>query len=102
VVNFDAEDIENGYAEAGDDQDVELEFATQPGAEQQVCAAMTFEVSYDDGATWDLVDIDREGNSATAELEHPEDAAFVSVRFTAADEAGNTVTHTTIRSYGLR
>ncbi|MEU5152913.1 hypothetical protein [Glycomyces sp. NPDC021274] len=102
VVNFDAEDIENGYADADDDQDVELEFATQPGAEQQVCTAMTFEVSYDDGATWDLVDIDREGDSATAELEHPEDAAFVSVRFTAADEAGNTVTHTTIRSYGLR
>jgi len=102
VVNFDAEDIENGYAEAGSDQDVELEFATQPGAEQQVCAAMTFEVSYDDGATWTTVDIDRDGNGATAELELPEDAAFVSVRFTAADEAGNTVTHTTIRSYGLR
>jgi hypothetical protein len=102
VVDFNAEDIKNGYAEAGSDQDVELEFATQPGAEQQDCAAMTFEVSYDDGATWTTVDVDREGNSATAELELPEDAAFVSVRFTAADEAGNTVTHTTIRSYGLR
>jgi hypothetical protein len=102
VVNFDAEDIENGYAEAGSDQDVELEFTTQPGAEQQACTAMRFEVSYDDGATWEEVEIDRDGNRAEAELELPEDAAFVSVRFSAEDAAGNTVTHTTIRSYGLR
>jgi hypothetical protein len=102
VVNFDAEDIENGYAEAGEDQDVELEYATQPGAEQRECTSMTFEVSYDDGKTWEEVEIDREGNRAEAELEHPEDAEFVSVRFTAADDAGNTVTHSTIRSYGLK
>jgi hypothetical protein len=102
VVNFDAEGIENGYAAAGEPQKVELDYATQPGAEQQACAAMTFEVSYDDGATWEPVAIDRDGNRATAELTHPEGAEFVSIRFTAADEAGNTVAHSTIRSYGLR
>jgi hypothetical protein len=72
VVNFDAEGIENGYAEAGEDQDVELEYATQPGAEQRECTSMTFEVSYDDGKTWEEVEIDREGNHAEAELEHPD------------------------------
>lgn len=102
VVDFDAEGIESGYAEAGTVQEVELEYATQPGAEQQVCTAMTFEVSYDDGATWEAVAIDRDGDHAAAELALPEDAEFVSVRFSAADEAGNTVTHSTIRSYGLR
>jgi hypothetical protein len=102
VVNFDAEGIENGYAEADEDQDVELEYLTQPGAEQRECTSMTFEVSYDDGETWEEVEIDREGNRAEAELEHPEGAAFVSVRFSATDEAGNRVTHSTIRSYGLR
>jgi hypothetical protein len=102
VVNFDAEGIANGYAEADEDQEVTLEYLTQPGAEQQECTAMTFEVSYDDGATWDEVAIDRQGNRAAAELEHPDGAAFVSVRFTASDAAGNTVSHSTIRSYGLR
>ncbi|MEU5870896.1 hypothetical protein AB0A73_04965 [Glycomyces sp. NPDC047369] len=102
VVNFDAEGIENGYADAGAVQEVELDFTTQPGAEQQVCTAMTFEVSYDDGATWTPVAIDRDGNHATAELAHPAGAEYVSVRFTAADEAGGTVAHSTIRSYGLR
>jgi hypothetical protein len=63
---------------------------------------MTFEVSYDDGRTWEPVAIERDGNHATAELVHPASAAFVSVRFSAADEAGNTVTHSTIRSYGFR
>jgi len=102
VVDFDAEGIENGYADADAVQEVELDYATQPGAEQQVCTAMTFEVSYDDGATWTPVAIDRDGNHATAELVHPAGAEFVSVRFTAADEAGGTVAHSTIRSYGLR
>jgi hypothetical protein len=102
VVDFDAEGIENGYAPVDEPQAVTLDYATQPGAEQQACTAMTFEVSYDDGATWEPVAIDRDGNRATAELTHPEGAAFVSVRFSAADEAGNTVTHSTIRSYGLR
>jgi hypothetical protein len=63
---------------------------------------MTFEVSYDEGKSWEPVAIDRVGNRATAELTHPADAAFVSVRFIAADASGNTVTHSTIRSYGLR
>jgi hypothetical protein len=102
VVEFAASGIMNGYAEAGAVQDVELEFAQQPGADDQACAAMTFAVSYDDGETWTEVPIDREGDTATARIESPEDAAFVSVRFTAADEAGNTVEHETIRSYGLK
>ncbi|WP_112134344.1 hypothetical protein [Glycomyces dulcitolivorans] len=102
VVDFDAEGIENGFADADAPQQVTLAFATQPGAEQQTCTAMTFEVSYDDGATWTPVPIDRDGNTSTAELVHPAGAEFVSIRFTAADDAGNTVAHSTIRSYGLR
>lgn len=101
VVEFAASGIVNGYAEAGTVQDVELEFAQQPGADPQDCAAMTFEVSYDDGTSWTEVALDRDGDTATARLDLPENASFVSVRFTAADEAGNTVAHETIRSYGL-
>lgn len=101
VVEFAASGIVNGTAEAGTVQDVELEFAQQPGADAQVCAAMTFDVSFDDGATWTAVPLDRDGNTATAQIALPDDAAFASVRFTAADENGNTVWHETIRSFGI-
>ncbi|GAA1659705.1 hypothetical protein GCM10009830_00830 [Glycomyces endophyticus] len=101
VVEFAASGVVNGAAEGGTVQDVELEFAQQPGADDQDCAAMTFEVSFDDGATWTAVPIDRDGDTATAQLALPDTAAFVSVRFTAADEQGNTVAHETIRSYAV-
>ena len=102
VVAFDITGYENGVVPAGTTQEVSLEFATQPGADDQACAAMTFEVSFDDGATWTDVAVDREGDSATAQLEIPADAGFGSVRFTAADEAGATVEHETIRSFGIK
>jgi hypothetical protein len=101
VVEFAASGVVNGSAAAGTVQDVHLEFAQQPGADEQVCAAMTFEVSFDDGATWTAVPIDRDGNTATAQFHLPEQPGYVSVRFTAADENGNTVAHETIRSYGI-
>lgn len=101
VVEFAASGVVNGSAAAGTVQDVHLEFAQQPGADEQVCAAMTFAVSFDDGATWTAVPIDRVGNTASAQLQLPEEPGYVSVRFTAADENGNTVAHETIRSYGI-
>lgn len=102
VVNFEPSGLVNGYAEAGTTQRIELEFATQPGADDQACASMDFEVSFDDGATWEKVEIDREGDLASAELRLPDEPGFVSVRFTATDETGNFVRHHTIRSYGIR
>jgi len=101
VVNFDLPGIANGAVPAGSSQQVTLEFATQPGADDQACAAMTFEVSFDDGETWTDVAIDRDGDTATAAIEVPVGAAFGSVRFTAADENGNTVEHETIRSFAV-
>ncbi|MEU6250540.1 hypothetical protein [Glycomyces sp. NPDC047010] len=101
VVRFTATGVVNGAAEGGTVQQIGLEFAPQPGADEQHCAAMTFDVSFDDGATWTPVPIDRDGNTATASLTLPDDAAFASVRFTAADENGNTVSHETIRSYAI-
>jgi hypothetical protein len=102
VVEFGIPGLENGYVEAGTTQEFALEFTQQPGGDDQACAAMTFEISFDDGATWTPVPIDRNGDTATASLELPADAAFGSVRFTATDEAGNTVTHETIRSFGTQ
>ena len=102
AVRFDSPDVVDGYAERGKPQRVELEYETQNGAEDRACKDMTFEVSYDDGATWSGVDIARDGDHATATLNHPDGAEFVSVRFTAVDDLGQTVETTTIRSFGLR
>ncbi|ADD43178.1 hypothetical protein [Stackebrandtia nassauensis] len=102
AVRFTAAGIEGGYASADKPQDVELDFTTQPGAEDRTCADMTFRVSYDDGKTWQDVTIERDGDHATATLEHPDGATFVSVKFTAEDDKGQTVEHSTIRSYGLK
>ncbi|MEV3937850.1 hypothetical protein AB0K52_17945 [Glycomyces sp. NPDC049804] len=101
VVAFDITGFENGAVPAGTTQEVSLEFRNQVGADDQACAAMTFEVSFDDGATWTEVAIDRDGDVAEAVLELPADAAFGSVRFTAADELGNTVEQETIRSFAV-
>ncbi|MFC3493390.1 hypothetical protein [Glycomyces rhizosphaerae] len=102
VVEFSTPGLENGYAEAGTTQEFALEFVQQPGGDDQACAAMTFEISFDDGATWTAVPIRLVGDTADASVELPAEAAFGSVRFTAADEAGNTVMHETIRSFGIR
>jgi hypothetical protein len=102
AVRFDSPDVVDGYAERDKPQRVELEYETQNGAEDRACEDMTFEVSYDDGATWAGVDIARDGDHATATLNHPDGAQFVSVRFTAVDDLGQTVETSTIRSFGLR
>jgi hypothetical protein len=102
VVLMRAEDVEGGFVEDEDELDVTLDLVVNEYAPEVTAAAMTLEVSFDDGRTWDEVEIDRDGNSASGTIEHPEDAEFVSVRMTAVDDAGTEVTHTTIRSYGLR
>ncbi|GAA2271579.1 hypothetical protein GCM10009853_026700 [Glycomyces scopariae] len=65
--------------------------------------AMGLEVSYDLESTWEAVelDVDHAAGTATADLRHPEDAEYVSVRTTATDTAGTEVEQTTIWSYGL-
>jgi len=102
AVRLDSPDVVDGYAKRDRPQRVTLEFETQNGVPDRRCAGMTFEVSYDDGASWSTVDIARHGDHATAKLRHPAGAEFVSVRFTAVDDLGQTVATSTIRSYGLR
>lgn len=63
--------------------------------------SLTLRVSYDDGGTWQTVPVRREGGQWLAGLRHPAGAAFVSLRATATDGAGNTVDQTIIRGYRL-
>lgn len=94
VVFVESAAVQSGWAER--DQPQELTLALDSW--EHTAESMGLEVSYDDGQTWTEAALD--GDTAT--LEHPDDAAFVSLRLTATDDAGTEVTHTTIRSYGLR
>ncbi|MEU8001240.1 S8 family serine peptidase [Catellatospora sp. NPDC049111] len=60
------------------------------------------EVSYDDGRTWQRVPLDRRDGSWQTTLHAPGWAMFASIRVSAADSAGNTVTQTVVRAFGLR
>ncbi|MEU4680494.1 S8 family serine peptidase [Micromonospora sp. NPDC023737] len=57
------------------------------------------EVSYDDGTTWSRLSDDRQG---AYRLDAPKKAQFASLRVTATDSAGNSVTQTILRALGLR
>ena len=63
----------------------------------------TLEVSYDDGATWQRVDLAPEGSGSWAgTVRIPARTAHLSLRATASDDAGNRVTQEVIRAAGVR
>lgn len=61
----------------------------------------TVQVSFDDGSTWKTVPVKRSGQQWVAELDHPAQAQYVSLRSSARDFSGNSVEQTVIRAYGL-
>jgi hypothetical protein len=63
--------------------------------------SLRVEVSYDDGRTWQPVELRRGPGGTRAILAHPRGAGFVSLRAKAADSAGNTVEQTIIRAYRI-
>lgn len=102
AVRLSSPTVVNGYAPRAGVQAVCLHAYRQPGAiDPGPAREMRFEVSYDDGATWKKVPLLRHGDNAVTALKHPAGAKFVSVRVYAKDAAGNTVTSTTLRSWGL-
>jgi hypothetical protein len=74
---------------------VPVTVVAQPGAAVGSPASLTVEASFDDGATWRQVPV----AGGAAKIRHPRGDGFVSLRATAADSAGNTVTQTVIRAY---
>ncbi|WP_329140194.1 S8 family serine peptidase [Streptomyces sp. NBC_01476] len=61
--------------------------------------AVTVELSYDDGRTWQK---STAGHDGEFRLDAPRRASFVSLRASVRDAAGNGVTQTVIRAFGLR
>lgn len=65
----------------------------------------TLEVSFDDGATWTSVALDGvRGKSAAwaGSVQVPDDARYISVRASAADDKGGSVKQEIIRAVGVR
>jgi len=67
----------------------------QPNAAVGSPSRLVVEASFDDGATWRKVPV----VGGAAKIPPPRGDGFVSLRATAADSAGNTVTQTVIRAY---
>lgn len=62
----------------------------------------SLEVPYDDGGTWQRTALSRCGDGWRTNLSAPRSAGFVTLRAGARDDAGNTVSQTVTRAFGLR
>jgi subtilisin family serine protease len=87
-------------ARAGSIITVPLTFAQQATAARVKSASVS--ASFDGGATWSAVPTLNLSGTYTAAVSHPRGrSGFVSLRATAVDTAGNTVTTTVLRAYQL-
>jgi hypothetical protein len=86
---------------AGSTLTIPLTFAQQGAAGWVKSAEVS--VSFDDGATWIAAPTVERHGTYTATVQQPKHAAgFVSLRATAVDSKGNTVTTTVYRAYHLK
>ncbi|MFC7534909.1 S8 family serine peptidase [Actinoplanes sp. GCM10030250] len=72
----------------------------QPGSETGRIRSLAVDVSFDDGRTWRKAPLTADRRLIM--VTHPPGPGFVSLRATAADTAGNSVTQTVLRAYALR
>ncbi|WP_204008680.1 hypothetical protein [Virgisporangium aurantiacum] len=82
--------------------DLPVAVESQPGAPAARIVGLTVEISYDDGATWSAVPVRPASGGWTGTVRHPAGAGFASLRATARDAAGTTVTQTLVRAYRIR
>ncbi|WP_165355130.1 S8 family serine peptidase [Nocardioides oleivorans] len=86
-------------------QEIGLSAAFPPDVEGagRVRKQATLEVSYDDGATWQRVELDPErAGSWSGSVRIPARVTHLSLRATASDDAGNRVVQEVIRAAGVR
>jgi subtilisin family serine protease len=78
-----------------------VQIAGAPG--NGVVEGASLEVSFDEGLTWEKVDLTAEDNGWTASIKHPNKAGMtVSLRASAWDDKGNSIKQEIIKAYGLR
>ncbi|MEU6098609.1 hypothetical protein [Streptomyces sp. NPDC047079] len=71
-----------------------------PGATAAI-GKPSLEISYDD-APWKRCDLTRTGDGWRTSLRAPKSAGFATLGVTARDDAGNAVSQTITRAFGLR
>ncbi|MEU8012520.1 S8 family serine peptidase [Micromonospora parva] len=90
-------------APAGQGFVVPVRVQRQPGAPTARVEKLAVDVSYDGGKTWGRAKLIRtSADGWSAVLRHPAGTGHVSLRATARDTAGNTVTQRVIHAYRLR
>ncbi|MEU6654965.1 S8 family serine peptidase [Streptomyces sp. NPDC046900] len=74
-----------------------------PGAPgSDTIKTVSLDVSYDDGATWQHTTLTRTAKGWSTQLNAPAHARFVTLRTSAGDTEGNTVTQSITRAFGLK
>ncbi|MET8118765.1 S8 family serine peptidase [Micromonospora sp. NPDC005291] len=89
-------------APAGQSFVIPVRVEPQPGAPAARVKKLTVDVSYDGGKTWRAAQVRNGGHGWTATVRHPAGPGYASLRATARDAAGNTVTQRIIQAYRLR
>lgn len=89
-------------APAGRSLVIPVQVQRQPGAPGARLTGLTVDVSYDGGRTWQPARVRHGGHGWTATVRHPSGAGYASLRATARDAAGTTVTQRIIQAYRLR
>ncbi|MGW3897845.1 S8 family serine peptidase [Micromonospora profundi] len=89
-------------APAGRSFVVPVRVEPQPGAPAARVQKLTVDISYDGGKTWHAAQVRKGGHGWTATVRHPAGPGYASLRATARDAAGNTVTQRIIQAYRLR
>ncbi|MDG4804837.1 S8 family serine peptidase [Micromonospora sp. WMMD980] len=92
----------DGTTPAGRTFTVPVTVRRQPGAPSGKVEALTVDVSYDGGKTWRKATVKKQGTGWAATVRHPAGPGYVSLRASARDDAGNTVTQRIIQAYRLR
>jgi len=97
TVRFAPKVDEENAAPGGQTVTIPVSVVAQPDSAAGANSTLTVEVSYDDGVTWASAPV----SAGQATVTHPARDGYVSLRATAVDSAGNTVTQTVIRAYKL-
>ncbi|WP_199714743.1 S8 family serine peptidase [Micromonospora radicis] len=92
----------NNAAPAGRSFVIPVQVQRQSGASAGRTRSLTVEVSYDGGRTWQRAKVKKVGSGWQATVRHPRGAGHVSLRASAEDSTGSTVTQRTIQAYRLR
>ncbi|GAB3954000.1 S8 family serine peptidase [Micromonospora vulcania] len=89
-------------APAGRSLVIPVQVQRQPGVSASRVTGLTVDVSYDGGQSWQPAQVRHGGHGWTATVRHPSGSGYASLRATARDADGNTVTQRIIQAYRLR